>query len=138
MAILDRLNYFNHSTDAVVTPGASGYCANSIDCGTRGHGALAGNTYFNARIAEAVTGATTVIVELINADDGALSTNATVIASKTVDTADCTVGKVISGIIPPFNKRYLGMRVNCTGTLTAGSVDVAYHSDNPGYNGDID
>ena len=139
MPILDKLNYFHHFADNTpITPGSAGYGANSLDCGSRGYGAVGGATHFSARISENVAGASAVTLELINADSEDLQTNAKVIATVTKPAAECTVGTILSGVIPPFKQRYLGIRVNCTGALTAGKVDRAFYSDDPGYDGDLE
>ncbi len=138
MPKLDRLNYFHHKDNTPLTPGVSGYGANSLDCGSRGYGAVGGATHFNAHISEDVTGASAVTLELLNADTEDLQTGQKVIATVTRPAAECKAGTLLSGVIPPFNKRYLGIRVNCTGTLTAGKVDTAFYSDDPGYDGDLE
>lgn len=74
----------------------------------------------------ALTGGTSLAVTLETADDAALSTNATVLASSgVVATASLTKGAVLLNVRFPSAsyRRYIGLRYTIVGTYGAGSVD---------------
>lgn len=67
-----------------------------------------------------------VQVEAIQADDAALTTNVTQIASATFLAADLALGKSGAVVIPPgsMKQQYLGARVTITGGVTTMTADI--------------
>ena len=85
------------------------------------------NLFARFQVGTAVAGATSVEMQVITADDAALSSNVTVIESSgAIPIAQLTAGKrfvqTISPRIGSNGQRYLGARYVIAGTSTAGTI----------------
>lgn len=76
--------------------------------------------------AAAAAGATSVLVEAIQADDAALTTNVEALSSVTVLAADFILGEEIEVPIPQgvMDRQYLGARVTVAGAGGTASSDI--------------
>lgn len=88
-----------------------------------------GNDLLKARatVITAFTGLTALTIEIIQADDAALSTNVNVFGSSgAIPVASLTAGKLfeieMNARIGSTGQRYLGLRYTPTGTGTAGAI----------------
>jgi hypothetical protein len=92
---------------------------------------------FMTKVAVTAAGAATVTFEAVTADDGALTTNVTVLGSSAaIGKAALPIGAMIAFKIPPqfgtLGRRYLGGRYTIgTGPLTAGTFDAFLAYDVP-------
>lgn len=92
--------------------------------------------YFVALITADMTAGTSIKVNLVTADDDALSTNAVVLmSSKVVAQADAVAGTKL--LVAPLPKadyaRYLGITVTRAGTSTAGDLTAFLTQDPPNW-----
>ena len=81
--------------------------------------------FFTVNTTATAAGAATVVFELIEADNAALTTNVTVLAaSAAIPVANLTAGAVPFDVVLPGNtRRFIGARYTvATGPLTAGQV----------------
>jgi len=140
MAVIDNFLLLSGSfSGATVTPqnvfasGASVVSTNAID--TQGGSPTGQNRdmgegeqlYLNVTVDDAFTGGTSAEFQIVSADDGALTTNVTVLASSgAIAVAQLTAGAKISvplGKVDPRTlRRYLGARVVNVGANTTGSI----------------
>jgi len=78
-----------------------------------------------AQIAATFTGGTSLQVEIICADDAALTTNVTSMAlGPVVPVASLTAGGALplDLVLPTNTRRFIGCRYNVVGTMTAGQI----------------
>lgn len=92
--------------------------------------------YFVALVTEDMAGGTSMQVNLVTADDDALSTNkVTLVSSAVVALADATAGaKLLMVALPKADyARYLGITVTRVGTSTAGALSAFLTQDPPNW-----
>lgn len=123
-------------TPQTIATSGSVLSTNTVDLGTtRDIGS--GNEYpaLHAIIGTAVAGGTSTEIQVITADDSALTTNVTVVGtSGAVLTASLTAGARFAVFINPqlmgrSARRYLGARYVITGTNSAGTVTAHFGLD---------
>ena len=108
---------------------------NTVDLGSaRDIGEGTEYPYMHAIIGTAVAGGTSTEIQVVVADDAALSTNLTVVGSSgAVATAGLTAGKRFAVPISPqigsLGRRYLGVRYVVVGTNSAGTVTAFFGAD---------
>lgn len=130
MALIDVQALF--SDKQVVT--ATAVSSNSYDtlATRRNLGRMGERVRITTDAAAAAAGAATVTFDLIQADDSALTTNVTVLASTgAIGKAALTLGSAPFDIaIPDTTQRYVGVRYTvATGPLTAGTFTAAVVGD---------
>jgi hypothetical protein len=111
-----------------VTGASAVLSTNTVDL-TKARDLFEGNDLIKLRalITVAFTGLTALTVEIIQADDAALSSNVTVVGSSgAIPVANLGAGKRIevegNSRIGSTGQRYLGVRYTPTGTGTAGAI----------------
>jgi hypothetical protein len=115
-------------TGQTVTGASAVLSTNTVDL-TNARDLFEGNDLIKARLAiiTTFTGLTALTVEIIQADDAALSSNVTVVGSSgAIPVASLAAGKRFeiegNARIASTGQRYLGLRYTPTGTGTAGAV----------------
>jgi len=147
MAILDAFSLFSGSYASGALTGQTVTGTNTTVNGTNVYDTQAGLTLntggqnvdlgkgqeFDVEfdITTAFVGATSVEFQIVNADDNALATNATTLASTgAVVLAQLTAGTRISVAVPKADprtvRRYVGVRYVIVGTGTAGAVTAGF------------
>lgn len=136
--LLDKQNMFSDAQDLAQAAG-SYLSTNTIDLGATGSTSIQGspssdigrarNIDVLAQITETFTsgGAATLQVQLVSADNAALSSNLTVLAeTPAYALAALTAGKQFPlRFAPPVSQRYIGVRyVIATATTTAGKCSA--------------
>lgn len=74
------------------------------------------------------TGGTSIQAELVSADDAALTTNVTsMLAGPVVPVAQAVAGgtPLLDAVLPTNTRRFIGVRYNVVGTMTAGQASAA-------------
>lgn len=92
--------------------------------------------WFWAAVSTSGTGGTSFAIELVTADNEALTTNPEVIyTTGAVTTANFTAGRMLAVVALPKRdyRRWLGMRVTRVGTSTAGAVKAYLVQDPPNW-----
>lgn len=108
---------------------------NTVDLGVaRDMGEGVDMPYLSAIIGTAVAGGTTTEIQVIQADDAALTSNVTVVGSSgPIATAKLTAGAQFNVLLNPIiggkGQRYLGARYVVVGTNSAGTVTSHFTTD---------
>ena len=111
----------------VFSAGTSVLSTNTVDLGTARDMGEGGDLFGRFEYTVAAVGGTSIEMQVISADDAALSVNVTVIGTTgAIPVASLTVGSRTACDINPRigskGQRYLGLRYISVGTTTAGSV----------------
>ena len=125
---IDTLSEF---CDAAVLTASAGVVGDVIDNrnadGTVRQIGAVENVFAWASVQTALAGATAVTIDLVTADDAALSTNAVVLnTSGSIAAAAFIPGKVlIKAKLPPFGlKAYIGIKQGAAASYSAGKIDA--------------
>lgn len=115
------------SGQAVYSAGTSVLSTNAVDLGTGRDISEGANLFGRFEVTVAAVGGTSIEMQVISADDAALSVNVTVIGTTgAIPVASLTLGSRTACDINPRigskGQRYMGARYISVGTTTAGSV----------------
>lgn len=134
--IIDKLNAFALKTDFFGSAGTE-QLGDAIDLGAFPTDMGEGLPYYLvALVTTAMAGGTSVQVNLVTADNDALTAApVTLLSSAVIPVADATAGaRVLMVAIPKADyKRYLGITVTRVGTSTAGALSAFLTQDPPNW-----